>query len=74
MYAGISRLVLRNCSQPEKTDSGMCARCIDVSDEYLPVCLGDEVVGGEGGSGLSDQYLRIFLPCTAQQNIPRMIV
>ena len=45
---------------------------IDVSDECLPVCLGDEV--GGGGSGLFDQYLRIFLPCTAQENIPRMIV
>ena len=54
----------------------MCAQYIDVSDECLPVCLGDEVGvgGGRGGSGLSDQYLKIFLPCTAQQNIPRMIV
>ena len=32
---------------------GMCAQYIDVSDECLPVCLGDEVgVGGGGGGGL----------------------
>ena len=30
----------------------MCAQYIDVSDEYLPVCLGDEVVVVGGGGGL----------------------
>ena len=48
--------------QSEKTDAVtvVCVQYIDVSDECLSVCWG----GSE-----SDQCLRIFLPCTAQQNI-----
>ena len=55
--------------QSEKTDTVTvtCVQYIDVSDECLCVC-----VGGVGGG--ADQYLRIFLPRTAQQNILKTIV